>query len=331
MEERTDDHEHLPGGRGVSGELRRRHRHRGAENRKSTPAALSRHTTDGEASDVTQESVEGWRVGSPAGLALLDGCEDSEEEGGTVNSCGTSPRKSDGSPPHACMVSPSPPNSPEAASCIVLLSKGVCDYRQRANQNATIDTLNDFGVPHTLVDGMDQTQVAAREALFCISGIRGSYPQLFLKSSVSGDSVYLGGHEWLTSEANLQDLKRRCCVGGENKEDEDLYGRQSRTATPGSSSLARPRFAILVSTGVFDLEQRANQAAALRLLRGVDIDYEIVDGMDPAQKDRRDAFFAISGLRGCYPQVFFDQTHYLGGFEYLRGLQRELAQRQQGE
>lgn len=238
------------------------------------------------------------------------------------------------------MISPSPPSSPaaqvpEPKSCVtVLISKGVCDYRQKANQNTTIDTLHDFAIPHTLVDGMDQTQVVERERLFEISGIRGNYPQIFLTSSASGDSAYLGGYEWLTSEANLHDLKRRCCAGGKNEEDVELCSSsawQSAAATPGSSPAQPvPRFTVLVSNGVFDPKQRANQEAALRLLRGVDIDYEIVDGMDPAQKDRRDAFFAISGLRGYYPQVFFDRTHYLGGYDYLRGLQKELAQ-QQGE
>ena len=317
-----------------------------------------RHETDGV--DAIQEGVEDGSVGSPAGLALLDSSED-DTVGDTVPSFGVtsssgcdeggplrleevkedhieareSPRKSDGSPPRACVISPSPPRSPEAQvpetkSCVtVLISKGVCDYRQKANQNTTIDTLNDFAIPHTLVDGMDQTQTAAREKLFEISGIRGNYPQIFLTSSASGDSAYLGGYEWLTSEANLQDLKRRCCAGGKNEEGIELCC--SSSATPGSSpAQPMPRFTVLVSNGVFDPKQRANQEAALRLLRGVDIDYEIVDGMDPAQKGRRDAFFAISGLRGYYPQVFFDRTHYLGGYDYLRGLQKELAQ-QQGE
>ena len=335
MAERTEcfNHEHILGGRGVNGALREF----------AAPA-----------SDATQGSNDGSNgsVDSPAGVALLEGCQ---EEGDTVNSCGVtttsecdeaggpheeakkchiqaraSPRKS----PHACVISPSPPSTPGAqapepkSSITVLISKGVCDYRQRANQKTTIDTLNDFAIPHTLVDGMDQTQLATREHFFKISGIRGNYPQLFL-TSLGGDSVYLGGYEWLRSEANLQDLKRRCYAGGKNEEDEELSmsGWLPRRATPGSS-LAQPRFAILVSTGVFDPKQRVNQEAALRLLRGVDIEYEIVDGMDPAQKDRRDAFFAISGLRGCYPQVFFDRTHYLGGYEYLQGLQKELAQQQ---
>jgi hypothetical protein len=50
---------------------------------------------------------------------------------------------------------------------------------------------------------------------------------------------------------------------------------------------------------------------------------ELVDGCDPAQKDRRSLLFGISGLRGKYPQFFLDSSgtddsiKFLGDYEWL--------------
>ncbi|KAL9181339.1 hypothetical protein ACHAXT_010144 [Thalassiosira profunda] len=84
---------------------------------------------------------------------------------------------------------------------------------------------------------------------------------------------------------------------------------------------AKPCLTVLVSNGVCEMTQAAHQKDALRLLDDLGILYETIDGMDPLQRETRDAFFQISGIRGNYPQLFASgagDTHiYLGGNAWL--------------
>lgn len=80
----------------------------------------------------------------------------------------------------------------------------------------------------------------------------------------------------------------------------------------------------LISNGVSDRTQRDHQGRAFSILLSKRIPYVTVDGMDPEQRERRNELFQISGIRGQYPQYFFqypDQTiSFLGGFETLDNL-----------
>ena len=82
-------------------------------------------------------------------------------------------------------------------SFVILISNGVADYQQKANQKAALQLLNDLKIPHEIVDGMDQSQVEKRNELFGISGIRGNYPQLFIYKEGKDQLCYLGGYDWL--------------------------------------------------------------------------------------------------------------------------------------
>ncbi|KAL7447511.1 hypothetical protein ACHAXM_010789 [Skeletonema potamos] len=63
---------------------------------------------------------------------------------------------------------------------------------------------------------------------------------------------------------------------------------------------------------------------ALRWFNSKHIPYTIVDGMDPNQRQKRNELFDISGLRGNYPQFFFEYQNgtiqYLGNFGKLERL-----------
>jgi hypothetical protein len=48
----------------------------------------------------------------------------------------------------------------------------------------------------------------------------------------------------------------------------------------------------------------ANQRMAETLLKAASVPFETVDGSDPARKAQRDGLFALSQLRGTYPQFF---------------------------
>ena len=66
---------------------------------------------------------------------------------------------------------------------------------------------------------------------------------------------------------------------------------------------------ILISSRAVQREQVANQDRALTILRSRGFEPEIVDGADPAQQERRNKFFAVSGLRGKYPQFFVSSVN----------------------
>ena len=95
--------------------------------------------------------------------------------------------------------------------------------------------------------------------------------------------------------------------------------------TADMSSLApapAARLTVLISNGVHDYYQASHQKAALSLLGDLRIPHDVVDGNDPSQRERRDAFFGISDIRGNYPQIFLtseagDEHRFLGGYDWL--------------
>ena len=67
------------------------------------------------------------------------------------------------------------------------------------------------------------------------------------------------------------------------------------------------RLICLISNGVADRTQAHRQLHALNILQVRRTPYEVVDGMDPAQRHIRDELFRISGVRGNYPQFFLER------------------------
>eukprot|EP00978_Attheya_sp_CCMP212_P049655 scaffold692990_cov51-Attheya_sp.AAC.1 len=68
----------------------------------------------------------------------------------------------------------------------------------------------------------------------------------------------------------------------------------------------KKRLIVLISHGVNDRTQSAHQKQTMHLLVTMKVPHELVDGMDPDQKERRNALFQISDIRGNYPQFFFE-------------------------
>ncbi|KAL7536836.1 hypothetical protein ACHAXR_007419, partial [Thalassiosira sp. AJA248-18] len=200
---------------------------------------------------------------------------------------------------------------------VVLISKGVHNYIQAANQKAALDLLNDLCISYDTVDGMDPLQKEKRDAFFKVSGIRGNYPQFFFATGAGGVHIYLGGYDWLHS-SEVEDLKAMVNIHLEN----------SSVAESPASGGRETRLTILISSGVCDYIQSANQKAALNLLNDLCIPYNAVDGMDPLQREKRDEFFKVSGIRGNYPQLFWatevSGVHsYLGGYDWLHNIKVE--------
>ena len=59
------------------------------------------------------------------------------------------------------------------------------------------------------------------------------------------------------------------------------------------------------------IDVEREQSALRHLLVSRAIAFEEVDGVAPANRERRNALFAVSGVRGKYPQVFADSFHYI--------------------
>eukprot|EP00578_Thalassiosira_sp_NH16_P008162 CAMPEP_0181109716 /NCGR_PEP_ID=MMETSP1071-20121207/18325_1 /TAXON_ID=35127 /ORGANISM="Thalassiosira sp., Strain NH16" /LENGTH=122 /DNA_ID=CAMNT_0023193431 /DNA_START=279 /DNA_END=647 /DNA_ORIENTATION=+ len=80
----------------------------------------------------------------------------------------------------------------------------------------------------------------------------------------------------------------------------------------------------LVSHGVHDRKQADNQSKALDWFGTRKVPHTVVDGMDPNQRERRNKLFEISGVRGNYPQFFFEfedgTIHLLGNFDKIDDL-----------
>ncbi|KAL9183946.1 hypothetical protein ACHAXT_002032 [Thalassiosira profunda] len=209
---------------------------------------------------------------------------------------------------------------PAEARLIVLVSNGVCDVVQAANQREALRLLDDLRVPHAQIDGMDPERRETRNALFAASGIRGNYPQIFTTTGTDEEATYLGGYEWL-HERGAEELRGMVPAGA--TAGPAAARKPAAEAMPTKSTEGKRALTLLVSNGVFDVVQAANQRDAVRLLDDLAIPYETIDGMDPAMRERRNELFEISGVRGNYPQIFIaaeeegDALKFLGGYEWL--------------
>lgn len=62
-------------------------------------------------------------------------------------------------PHHKPEESPLPPHSDASnGKLTILISSGVFERVQKANQNAALQMINDMDIPHTLIDGMHLPQ-----------------------------------------------------------------------------------------------------------------------------------------------------------------------------
>ena len=80
----------------------------------------------------------------------------------------------------------------------------------------------------------------------------------------------------------------------------------------------------LVSNGCHDRIQSANQSKALDWFIARKVPHTVVDGMDPEQRGVRNKLFGISGIRGNYPQFFFEledgTLNFFGNFQKIEEL-----------
>eukprot|EP00281_Chroomonas_sp_CCMP1168_P034829 CAMPEP_0206244798 /NCGR_PEP_ID=MMETSP0047_2-20121206/18353_1 /ASSEMBLY_ACC=CAM_ASM_000192 /TAXON_ID=195065 /ORGANISM="Chroomonas mesostigmatica_cf, Strain CCMP1168" /LENGTH=116 /DNA_ID=CAMNT_0053670049 /DNA_START=54 /DNA_END=404 /DNA_ORIENTATION=+ len=83
--------------------------------------------------------------------------------------------------------------------------------------------------------------------------------------------------------------------------------------------------ALLLVTGTPSNEpQKVGQRKLVSQFEAKKIAFEQIDGLDPANKERRSELFEKSGKRGIYPQVFIQdeggELQFVGDWETFEGL-----------
>mmetsp|Transcript_32595 Transcript_32595/g.68864 ORF Transcript_32595/g.68864 Transcript_32595/m.68864 type:complete len:601 (+) Transcript_32595:74-1876(+) len=177
----------------------------------------------------------------------------------------------------------------------------------------------------------------ASSAPLTLEDLQGAMAGLQTQSSVESSGGEDGGNdneEEKTEEEGKDDKEEETKEEAAEAEDakmeeetttkEDAKENESKGSS-GEEPTSETSLIVLIAEGVYDMVQASNQRDALRLLGDLNIPYEKVDGMDPAMREKRNAFFEISGIRGNYPQFFSSagggddatNTAYLGGYDWL--------------
>ena len=97
-----------------------------------------------------------------------------------------------------------------------------------------------------------------------------------------------------------------------------LVNRSAEATSP--SSINAKALIMLISNMSGNDQQQANQNKAMVMLKAKKIQPEQVDASDPANRDRRNFLFGISGIRGHFPQFFIADektTVFVGGFDEI--------------
>lgn len=197
---------------------------------------------------------------------------------------------------------------------IVVLSDKISIDTQGANQREALELLDDLQLPYQVVDAQKETK---SNDIFKLNEVRGAYPQIFVCEK--GQHRYLGSYDWLKqSIADISVTEQGTALLtalGRKKESPD-------SDLSSGTNQFKGHIVVLVSNGVADYLQKANQKSALQFLTDLNIPHTIVDGMDALQKEERNRLFKISGIRGNYPQLFAagqgsGELFYLGGYNWL--------------
>jgi hypothetical protein len=91
------------------------------------------------------------------------------------------------------------PTQIHGKTLVMLVSEGFGNAQQTANQERSLMILKSRQIVPALVDGTDLANKELRNRLFGISGIRGKYPQFFLKKDVGGEYSFVGSFDVVES------------------------------------------------------------------------------------------------------------------------------------
>jgi hypothetical protein len=203
---------------------------------------------------------------------------------------------------------------PKDKDFIMLLSSQSGSNLQIRKMKSSRDILTGIGVEPTIVDGADPTQKETRDSLFQLSGVRGNYPQFFVKER--GREVdFFGDYETLEEKQSAGTLAKDIGMSSIDK-------MKSMEAAPVPAEGKR---LILMISSICNPQVKADQNHAKAVIEGLGIaDLEVLDGADAANKERRNKLWGISEMRAKYPQLFTikedGSTSFVGNYETVIGL-----------
>ena len=238
----------------------------------------------------------------------------------------------------------------KAGSGLVVLHSGLSIIPQViSNQENAFRILDEYQIMFSRIDGADASNKRIRDKLFKISGMKAVYPQLFLLDDNTytfwGDFARLekcGEKEILDTFPKIEKISS-IMPNGKTSSDTSISEKPSRSsksvkevrmATKDSDSAnkettvctAKPeksnRVLVLVSNQSVDQSVKSKQDRLKVILNGRKVSYDLLDGADPNNKERRTALFRTSGLTAKYPQVFLVEngvTMFWGDFDRLEG------------
>jgi len=199
---------------------------------------------------------------------------------------------------------------------IMLISSMSGNMTTSTNQAQAQSLLASLEVVPEIIDGADPMQKDVRNELFTLSGLRGKYPQFFLRQA-DGTMKFFGDFDTLAHYNDTGTLAAQ--IGG------SATPRQSENSAPGvapKSTLNGSKLLMLISSMSGSLEVSTNQNLMQNIVKGLYLppeEIEIIDGCEPSVKDRRNELFGISGIRAKYPQLFLVKgdgtTLFVGNFD----------------
>eukprot|EP00977_Amphora_coffeiformis_P022376 scaffold10856_cov229-Amphora_coffeaeformis.AAC.27 len=217
-----------------------------------------------------------------------------------------------------------------AKKLIVLIARQCFDRTSVQNQQNAMTILDLKGIQYQTIDGADPVNKTERNSLFSLSGFRGKYPQFFFV--YGSEKVFWGDFQKFTEANDDGILEQELRDGGKVPRLKSKYNDTSvavvaapTTIIPNGDTCAtgtttNASVLVLLSRQSFDRDVRQHQQIALTILDSKRIKYKTFDGADSANKEQRNALFALSGLRAKYPQFFLvrgGQTTFYGGMNTL--------------
>ena len=217
--------------------------------------------------------------------------------------------------------------TPKAAlgdkSLVMLISSMSGNMTTSTNQALATSMLKEMDVAPEIIDGAVPENKDLRNQLFGISGLRGTYPQFFLRQPDGGTFKFFGDFDTLVHYNDTNTLAQQ--IGGcatPKRQQQSTGGNASAFADVGST-LNGAKLLLLISSMSGNMVVSANQNRVEAILKGLHLpqdDIVTVDGCDPAVKDQRNELFGISGIRAKYPQLFLvaadgTSTSFVGNFD----------------
>lgn len=200
---------------------------------------------------------------------------------------------------------------------VMLYSSQSGSNHQTKNMKSSKEIMKSIGVQPVIVDGADPKQKATRDELFRLSGVRGNYPQFFVKSQL-GATEFFGDYEVLEEKKNSGTLAKDIGLTSDDMIPEEA---------PAGSNEGGKKLILLISS-MCNSQVKGQQNHTKAVIEGLGVptsNLEILDGCEKEVKERRNQLWDVSGVRAKYPQLFAVESDgttisFVGDYENIISL-----------